>query len=48
MDVVIHKNEGVNGNVVSDACFAQQPPVMMAILIVDEDRRPVHAPLGDV
>ncbi len=48
MDMIVHQNEGVNGNVVFEADFTQQSPVVMAILVVNEDRRPIHTTLDDM
>ncbi len=48
MDMIVHQNEGVNGNVVFETGFTQQSPVVMAILVVNEDRRPIHATLDDM
>ena len=48
MDVIVHPNEGVNGDVVFEAGFTQQSSVVMAILVINEDRRPIHATLDDM
>jgi len=46
--MIVHQNEGMNGNVVFEAGFTQQSPVVMAILVVNEDRRLIHATLDDM
>ena len=48
MDMIVHQNEGVNGNVVFETGFTQPSSVVMAILVVNEDRRPIHATLDDM
>jgi len=48
MDMIVHQNEGVYSNVVFEAGLTQQTPVVMAILVVNEDRRPIHATLDDM
>jgi len=47
-DAIVHQNEGVNGDVVFEAGFTQQSSVVMAILVINEDRRPIHATLDDM
>jgi hypothetical protein len=40
MDMIVHQNEGVNGNVAFEAGFTQQSSVVMTTLVVNEDRPP--------
>ncbi|WP_313214902.1 hypothetical protein [Stenotrophomonas acidaminiphila] len=46
--MIVHQSEGVNGNVAFEAGFMQQSPVVMAIFVVNEDCRPIHATLDDM
>lgn len=48
MNVIVHQNESVNGNAVFKAGFTQQSSGVMAILVVNEDRRPIHTTLDDM
>lgn len=48
MHVVIHHHECVDGHVVQRAGLAQQPTVMVSVLIVEEDGSAVYAALGHV
>lgn len=48
MDVVVHQYECVNGNVMLAAGIAEEPPVVVAIGVVDKDGTAVHAALRHV
>jgi hypothetical protein len=46
--MVVHQDVCVDQDAVIQAGFAQQAPVMVPILIVEEDRATVHPALGDM
>lgn len=48
MEVVVHQDEGMQGNAVIAEGRAEQAPEMMAIVRVEEDRPLVDAALRDV
>lgn len=48
MYMVVHQHIGVDEDIVACAGRAQEVPVMMPILIVQEDRVSVHPSLGDM
>lgn len=48
VDMVIHQDEGVDGDGIFGARLAQQPSVMVAIFVVDKDGRAIDAALGHV
>lgn len=48
VDVIVHQDKGVHGDGILGASFAEQSPVVMTILVVDENGRTVDTALGDV
>ena len=46
--MVVHQHVGVNEHVVLRACLAQEAPVVVTVLVVEEDRASVHPSLGDM
>ncbi|GAB3353467.1 hypothetical protein [Lysobacter tyrosinilyticus] len=46
--MVVHQYEGMEGDAVLAAGFAEQSPVLMAVVVVDEDGASIHSPLSDV
>jgi hypothetical protein len=48
MYVVVHQHVGLNKDVIVRAYLAQEAPVMMSIIVIEEDRASVHPSLGDM
>ncbi len=48
MDVIVHPYEGMDGNAMGGASFAQQATAVMAIFVIDEGGGAIDAALGDM
>jgi hypothetical protein len=46
--MVVHQYVGMDENVVVPGCLAKETPVMVPILVVEENRASVHPSLGDM
>ena len=48
VDMIVHQDEGVDGDGVSSAGFMQQLAVVVPVFVIDENGGAVDAALGDV